>query len=114
MDGSHALSIAFGIGAALLVALIGPLYAAPALIVAFPLVFLTLSRTLTRSTIQPDVPRLLGAFAVAWLLLLPVAPVVQGSTEVGARTAWAWWVALGGVPLLFAIALVVRDRLAKP
>ena len=103
------LSIAFGLAAALVVAGIGPLYAAPLLIIAVPVVFLTISRAATGSTIEPDFEWLLFAFGVAWLLVFLISPVVRNSPE-----AWSFWVALGVIPLLLAMALAVRRRLFDP
>ena len=100
------LSIAFGLGASLIVAGIGPFYATPLLIVALPVVFLTISRAATGSTTEPDFEWLLFAFAVTWLVLWPVAPIIRNSPE-----AWPLWAALGVIPLLGAIALLVRRRL---
>lgn len=100
------VSIAFGVAAALVVARIGPLYATPLLIVALPVVFLTISRAATGSAIQPDFEWLLFAFAVTWLVVWPVAPIIRNSPE-----AWPVWAALGVVPLLAALTLLVRRRL---
>ena len=101
------VSIAFGLGAALLVAGIGPFYATPLLIVALPVAFLTISRAATGSTIDPDFEWLLFAFSVTWLVLLPVAPVVHNAPE-----AWPVWTAIGVIPLLVAISLLGRRRLS--
>jgi hypothetical protein len=99
------VSIAFGVAAALVVARIGPFYATPLLIVALPVVFLTISRAATGSTIQPDFEWLLFAFAGTWLVLWPVAPITRNSPD-----AWPVWAAVGVIPLLGAIALWVRRR----
>ena len=109
MRRAAALSIAFGVGAALVVAGIGPIYATPLLIVALPVVFLTVSRAATGSTIKPDVEWVLFAFGLAWLVVSPVAPVTRNAPE-----AWAVWSALGVIPLLLAIVLLIRRRLLAP
>jgi hypothetical protein len=99
------VSIAFGVAAAVVVARIGPFYATPLLIVALPVVFLTISRAATGSMIPPAVDWLLLAFAAAWLVLWPVAPIIHSSPE-----GWPVWAALGVIPLLGGIALSVRRR----
>ena len=100
------LSIAFGVVAALIVAGIGPFYAVPLLIVALPVVFLTMSRATTGSTIAPDFGWVLVAFGVAWLLIFLLSPIVQNSPE-----AHSFWVGLGVVPVVLAMALAIRRRL---
>ena len=100
------VSIAFGVVAALVVARIGPVYATPLLIVALPVVFLTISRAATGSTTQPGFTWLLFAFAVTWLGLWPVAPIIRNSPD-----AWPVWGAVGVLPLLGAVVLLVRRRL---
>ena len=100
-------SIAFGLVAALIVTRIGPVYATPLLIVALPVVFLTVSRAATGATMQPDFEWLLFAFGGAWLLLLPFAPIVRTTPE-----AMPYWLALGLAPMLLAIALALGRRLA--
>jgi hypothetical protein len=107
---SHTLSLLYGLGAAFVAALIGPFYAMIPLILATPIVFLTFGRAVTGSPIQPDFERLLGAFGLAWLLLLPVAPAVQRAVEVGSANVWTWSLALGFAPLLVALASTVRRR----
>lgn len=101
------VSIAFGVTAALVVARIGPVYATPLLIVALPVLFLTISRAATGSTIRPDFVWVLIAFAVAWLVLWPIAPIIRNSPE-----EWPVWAALGVIPLLGAIVLSVRRWLS--
>ena len=113
MNRSDLVSILFGVGAAVVVALIGPVYATPALIVAFPILFLTVSRAVTGSTTQPNLRWLLFAFAVAWLLLLPVSPIVWRSVDNGPST-WPLLLFLVVVPLLAAATLAVRRRLIGP
>lgn len=102
------LSIAFGLAAAVIVSNIGPIYAVPLLIVALPVVFLTLSRAVMGAAIEPDFEWLLAAFGVAWLVLLPFAPIVRSSPE-----AMPIWVAIGVVPALLAAVSAVGRRMAR-
>lgn len=113
MKRSDVLSILFGLGGALVVAFIGPVYAAPLLIVAVPVLFLTISRAVTGSPIQPDLAWLLLAFAIAWLVVLPIAPIapIVRSSGGAPADAWIYWIGLGIIPLLLAISIAVRRRL---
>lgn len=113
MNRSDLVSILYGVGAAVAVALVGPVYATPVLIVAFPVVFLTVSRAVTGSTIEANIEWLLFAFAVAWFLLVPLSPIVRRSLDIDA-SRWPLWLFLGVVPLLAAATLAVRRRLIVP
>ena len=104
---NRVLSAAFGLVAAFVVAMIGPVYATPLLIVALPVVFLTVSRAVTGTTLQPDFAWLLGAFGLMWLVVLLLAPIVRNSPE-----AMPYWIALGVIPILLAIAPALRRRMA--
>lgn len=97
------LSALFGLGSAVVVGLVGPLYGGLVLLLAFPLVFRTASR------VAPA--WLLATFGVAWLLLLAtgVAPIVQNSPD-----AAGFWLAVGLVPLALAGAIVGVARLRQP
>ena len=102
-------SVAFGLAAALVVATIGPVYATPLLIVALPVVFLTVSRVATGATTQPDFEWLLFAFGVSWLIALPFAPTVRNGPA-----AMPYWLALGLAPVLVAVVLLIRRRSTDP
>jgi hypothetical protein len=106
MDRSRTVSVVVGLAAAVVVGLIGPIYAALILICATPLIFLTLSRAVTGRTIDPAWPWLLIAFGVAWFVLLPVAPIVQGATSSVPDGPWAVWAVIGGFSLIGLGAIV--------
>lgn len=114
MDRSRAVSALVGLGAAVVFALVGPMYGGLVSILAIPLIFLTLSRTLTGRTIDPTWTWLLTAFGVGWFALLPVAPFVQVSISNVPENASSIWVAsavIGSVPILIAAGLIARAGL---
>lgn len=107
---SRRASLAFGVLSALLVAVIGPLYAAPLLICALPVAFLTIPRIFFATTNRPDWGPMLIAFGVSWLVLLPVAPVVRPAGIENDGTVWAMWIGVGALPILVGALLGARIR----
>ena len=101
------ISILFGMASALTVAVIGPIYAAPLLLCALPITFVTASRLVLGSPTKPHWAAMLIAFGLAWLLLFPVAPIVHPGSDrdIGPTPMW---LALGIVPLLAGIFMRVR------
>jgi hypothetical protein len=95
------LSALFGLGGAVVVGLVGPLYGGLVLVLAFPLVFRTASR------VAPA--WLLATFGIAWLLFLVTsgAPTLRNSPA----DAAGFWLAMGVVPLALAGAIVGAARL---
>jgi hypothetical protein len=113
MDRSRAVSVLVGLGAAVVIALVGPLYGGLVVTCATPLVFLTLSRALIGRTIDPTWTWMLIAFGLGWFALLPVAPFIQGSVSNSPENASSIWVAsavIGLVPMLLAAGLVALAR----
>lgn len=107
------ISIAFGLAGAGVVALVGPVYGGLVLILAVPVVFLTLSRAITGATLQPDFAFLLASFGLAWLLVLPFAPITRNSGEPAPPDVWILEVGVGVAPLLMAVLLFARRRLVR-
>jgi hypothetical protein len=113
MDKPRAASVLVGVGDAVVIGLVGPVYGGLVVICATPLIFLTLSRALTGRTIDPAWVWLLIAFGVAWFALLPVAPFVQRSISnipENADSIWAFSAFIGLVPLLLSVVLVALSR----
>jgi 1-acyl-sn-glycerol-3-phosphate acyltransferase len=113
MDRSRTVSVLVGLGAAVVMGLVGPLYGSLVVICATPLIFLTLSRALTGRTIDPTWTWVLIAFGAGWFALLPVAPFIQGSISNIPENASSIWVAsavIGLVPVLVAAGLVALAR----
>jgi len=103
------MSVLFGTLAAILVALIG-LYGGLILILATPVWFLTFSRVLRGTTTDPEWAWLLGSFGIVWFALMPVAPITHMYELQPPPDLWATWIGVGAVPLLMALALVLRGR----
>jgi hypothetical protein len=102
-----------GLGAAVVIGLVGLVYGGLVVICATPLIFLTLSRALTGRTIDPAWTWLLTAFGVSWFALLPVAPFVQVSisnSPDNASSIWVFSAVIGLAPILLAAALVALAR----
>jgi hypothetical protein len=113
MDRPRAVSVLVGVGAAVVIGLVGLYYGGLVVICATPLIFLTLSRALTGRTIEPAWTWLLIAFGLAWFALLPVAPFVQRSISnvpENASSIWVFSVLIGLVPLLLSVVLVALSR----
>jgi len=93
-------SVLFGIASAIVVGLIGPLYATPILILSFALVFRTTARVSAES--------LLAAFAVAWFTVMVISPPLISNTP----DSLPFWVGIGivGMVLAAGFALTARPR----
>ena len=95
------MSIAVGMFAAVAVGLVGPLWGGLVVVLARPVIFLTVSRALLGSETAPEWDVLLLTAGVAWLVFLPFAPAVHWE---GVLTSddWRWLLAIGAIPLLGA------------
>jgi hypothetical protein len=112
------MSMGFGTVGAIVVALVGPVWGGLVLILATPICFLTVSRALLGSTTDPAWEWLLASLGIAWLALLPVAPIVHASGLEPSPDEWTVLICLGAVPLLAGLALALRawyrSRSARP
>jgi hypothetical protein len=93
-------SVLFGLGSAVVIGLVGPLYGGLVLVLAFPLVF--------RAAIRVAPAWLLAAFGISWLLLLATgtAPFVRNSLTDGGGL----WTTIGVVPLALAGGILGAAR----
>lgn len=102
-------SIAAGAGAAGVFALVGPLYGGLVVVLAVPVVFLTLSRMLFGSETGPVWGTLLIAAGVAWFMLLAVSPFARNALDAHPES-WLWLLLVGAVPLAAGASMMVRAR----
>lgn len=93
------VSIAFGLSSAIVISFAGPIYGGIPVILAYPLAF--------RGKSRPTVHWLATAFGIAWLTLIPVAPLFRGAPA----DLWPMWVSVGIAPLALAAgAFATRIR----
>lgn len=102
-------SIAVGAGAAAVVALVGPLYGGLVVVLAVPVVFLTLSRLLFGSETRPLWGTLLIAAGVAWFILLAVSPFARNALDAHPESR-LWLLLIGVMPVAVGAAITVRAR----
>jgi hypothetical protein len=97
------ISVLFGLGSAVVIGLVGPLYGGLVLLLAFPLVF--------RTAIQVAPAWPLAAFGISWLLLVATgtAPFLRNSLTDGGGL----WIAIGVVPLGLAGAILGAARFRR-
>jgi len=91
------VSVLYGVGSAVIVGLIGPLYGALILILSFPLVF--------RRAANASVEWLLTAFAVSWVAVLAARPPLIDNAPADVSPLW---IGTGVVPLVIAALLAIR------
>jgi hypothetical protein len=101
IDRKRLLSVLFGVGSAIVVGLIGPIYATPILILSFALVFRKANR------VSPD--WLLAAFAISWFVVLVVSPPLIRNSPTDAVPIWIGFGILA-LALAGALALLSRTR----
>jgi hypothetical protein len=93
----------------LVAAIIGPFYALLPLILALPVVFLTLSRAILGRPSRPDWAWLAASFGALFVLVVPFEPLVRFSDEVPPPDLYASWAWIG-VGAFAAAALIVVVR----
>lgn len=101
IDRERPISILFGLGSAVVIGLVGPLFGGLMLLLAFPLVFRTTKR------VAPA--WLLAAFGISWLIVVATGTgaFVRNSEMLDNRALLtALWVA----PLVLAGAIVATGR----
>jgi hypothetical protein len=103
------MSITVGISAAVLVGLVGPLWGGLVVVLATPVVFLTVSRALFHAETAPEWDLLLVSGGLAWIAFLPFAPVVYGDRVLG-TDEWLWLLGLGAAPLVAGLIIAYRRR----
>lgn len=105
------LSVGYGLLGALIAAIIGPFYALLPLILALPVVFLTLSRAILGRPSRPDWAWLGASSGLLFLVLVQFEPIVRFSDEAPPPGLYAGWAWIGVAALAITAVIVVVDRI---
>jgi hypothetical protein len=111
LDNGRRLSVGYGLVGALVAAIIGPFYALLPLILALPVVFLTLSRAILGRPSRPDWAWLAASFGALFILVVSFEPLVRFSDAAPPRDLYTGWAWIGVVALAIAALIVVGRRI---